>query len=56
MSSFLLMGVLAIILFLFFRNPIIKKIEVFGTLQLNSEKHKWLNFRIFTCLLWLVQY
>ncbi|MGP4041672.1 hypothetical protein ACTWP4_17470 [Gracilibacillus sp. D59] len=43
MSSFLLFGVLAIILFLFFRHPIIKKLESLGTLKIDSEKHKWLN-------------
>ncbi len=43
MSMFLIVGVLAIILFLFLRKPIVKKLESFGTLQLDSEKHKWLN-------------
>ncbi len=45
---FLIVGVLAIILFLFFRKPIVEKLESFGTLQFDSEKHKWLNS---TCLI-----
>ncbi|QGH35217.1 hypothetical protein GI584_14685 [Gracilibacillus salitolerans] len=43
MSTFLIVGVFAIILFLFFRKPIVKKIETFVKLQLDVEKHKWLN-------------
>jgi hypothetical protein len=43
MSMFLIVGVLAIILFLFLRKPIVKKLESFGYLELDSEKHRWLN-------------